>query len=140
MKPCLGAACFWTLTQFSAAFAQSYIFDCQPDAWMQNGVATPMSSEEKAAWPHRLVIFLAEKTGNGCDLDAAVKGCTDAPLWSGSSDDTQSSISLARYRPMVTEPDMLMIAPAKETFFGSFDGKAVAGHCRILDLTAGDAK
>ncbi len=103
---------------------------------MQAGVATAMTPEEKANWPYRLQIFLAGKTGNACDLKEDISGCMGGPVWSSSKSNDQTTIALARFRSKTAEPDGLLITPAKNTFFGSFDGKAIAGTCRILDFDA----
>lgn len=100
------------------------------------GAATEMTTEEMAKWPHRLAIFLDGKSGNGCEINEDVTGCADAPAWSSSRSEEKSTIALARYRTMAAEPDGLLISPAKGTFVGMFDGKAVSGACRILDFDA----
>lgn len=136
MRILAGIASAAIIAASPAALAQSYMFDCSPDTWMQAGVAIAMTAEERANWPYRLQIFLDGKSGNACDLNEAVSGCADAPLWSSSKNDAQTTIAFARYRSKTAEPDALLITPAKSTFFGSFDGKAVSGPCRILDFDA----
>jgi len=134
MRVLAGIACGTALFLSPDALAQSYMLDCQPDAWMRNGVATPMSVEEKAGWPYRLFVFLDGKTGSGCDISLTRAGCADTAMWTGGTDAKLQQVTLARFRPGVTEPDGLMIKQGKNTFFGSFDGKAIAGACEVTDL------
>lgn len=126
--------CATTLAIAPTAMAQSYMFDCHPDAWLEAGVATAMSPEEIAGWPFRLAIFLDGASGNGCEINENATGCADSPIWHGSKSEGMSTVTLARYRTKAGEPDGLLISPASGTFKGTFDGRAVSGRCHVLDF------